>query len=93
MIDGREDKRKGREKGRWRKTEVRERKAEVRGERRRRRKTGEKKKREKACAKKQLVALGPANSSCHSNVLPATQFGGSVVLHSRFTRTNAPIVM
>lgn len=62
----------------------------ARGRPRRRR---EKKKREKACAKKQLVAPGPANSSCHSNVLPATQFGGSVVLHGRFTRTNAPIVM
>lgn len=28
--------------------------------------------------KKQFLAPGPANSSCHSNVLPTTQFSASV---------------
>lgn len=35
---------------------------------------------------KRLLAPGPANGSCHRNVLPTTQFSSSsVVLRSRFT--------
>lgn len=36
-------------------------------------------------SEKQLLAPGPANSSCHSNVLPTTQFNSSVVVCCRFT--------